>query len=78
MARTAGDLGRTSMRHACRTFEVIQTCYRYQAKASEENSRIADWLVRLTTTCRDWGFGFDLCFLHVRNVKGFAWNHKRV
>jgi putative transposase len=23
-----------------------------------------------------WGFG--LCFLFLRNVKGFAWNHKRV
>jgi hypothetical protein len=25
---------------------------------------------------RDWGFG--LCFLHLRNVKGYGWNHKRV
>jgi len=30
----------------------------------------------LTTTYRDWGFG--LCFLYLRNVKGFGWNHKRV
>ena len=37
---------------------------------------IADWLVRLTHNQRNWGFG--LCFLHLRNVKGFAWNHKRV
>ena len=22
--------------------------------------------------------GFDLCFLYLRNVKGFEWNHKRV
>jgi putative transposase len=65
-----------SIRHACHSFEVSQTCYRYQAKASEENERIADWLVRLTTAYRDWGFG--LCFLHLRNVKGFGWNHKRV
>ena len=21
---------------------------------------------------------FGLCFLHLRNVKGFGWNHKRV
>ncbi len=65
-----------SIRHACQAFEVSQACYRYQAKASEENVRIADWLVRLTTAYRDWGFG--LCFLHLRNVKGFGWNHKRV
>src|SRR3546814_8936012 len=76
MARTAVEGGRTSIRHACQTFEVSETCYRYQAKASEENARIADWLERLTTAYRDWGFG--LCFLHLRDVKGFGWNHKRV
>ena len=37
---------------------------------------IADWLIRLTSTWLNWGFG--LCFLYLRNVKGFAWNHKRV
>src|SRR5699024_3971424 len=67
---------RTSIRHACQTFALSETCYRYQAKSSEENARIADCLIRLTATYRDWGFG--LCFLHLRNVKGFGWNHKRV
>src|SRR5690606_22363976 len=51
-------------------------CYRYQSKLSSENAEIADWLVRLTHNQRNWGFG--LCFLHLRNVKGFGWNHKRV
>ena len=32
--------------------------------------------MRLTTSYRDWGLG--LCFLHLRNVKEFGWNHKRV
>ena len=36
---------------------------------------IADWLLRITQTHRRWGF--KLCFLYLRNVKGFAWNHKR-
>src|SRR5690606_10795799 len=76
MARTAIEGGRTNIRHACRTFELSETCYRYQATSSDENARIADWLVRLTTAYRDWGSG--LCFLHLRNVKGFGWNHKRV
>ena len=67
---------RTSIRHACQTFALSETGYRYQAKASAENARIADWLIRLTTAYRDWGFG--LCILHLRNVKGFGWNHKRV
>jgi putative transposase len=76
MARWAVEGGLTSIRHACRTFSLSETAYRYQAKASEENARIADWLVRLTSCYRDWGFG--LCFLYLRNVKSFRWNHKRV
>lgn len=76
MARWAVHGGRTNIRHACQTFDVSETCYRYVAKLDDENTRIADWLVRLTTAYRDWGFG--LCFLHLRNVKGFGWNHKRV
>lgn len=27
-------------------------------------------------TAPTWGFG--LCFLHMRNVQGHTWNHKRV
>lgn len=61
---------------ACEAFLISQTCYRYQAKLSAENEVIADWLMRLTTNQRNWGFG--LCYLYLRNVKGFAWNHKRV
>jgi len=59
-----------------RTFSISQTCYRYERKLSDENAKIADWLVRLTANRRSWGFG--LCFLYLRNVKGFGWNHKRV
>lgn len=33
--------------HACQTFGVRPACYRYQAKASQENAIIVDWLVRL-------------------------------
>jgi putative transposase len=76
MARTAVASGRTNIRHACATFSVSQTCYRYQAARPDEDAVIADWLVRLTTAYKDWGFG--LCYLHLRNVKGFPWNHKRV
>lgn len=65
-----------SVRLSCRVFAISETCYRYQGRLSEENARIADWLVRLTHHQRNWGFG--LCFLHLRNVQGFAWNHKRV
>ncbi len=57
-------------------FGVSPTCYRYEAKLSAENEVIADWLVRLTTSQRNWGFG--LCYLYLRNVKLFSWNHKCV
>jgi len=46
MARSAVEGGYTSIRHACQTFALSETCYRYQAQASEDNARIADWLVR--------------------------------
>lgn len=55
---------------------ISESGYHYQAKLSSENELIADWLMRLTQTYRRWGFG--LCFLYLRNVKGFDWNHKRV
>jgi putative transposase len=64
-----------SVRAACEAFGVSETCYRYQAKRCAENSVIAEWLVKLTHNQRNWGFG--LCFLCLRNVKGFAWNHMR-
>ncbi len=61
---------------ACRAFNISETCYRYQPKLSDENELIADWLAALTNVKKTRGFG--LCFLHLRNVKGFKWNHKRV
>lgn len=69
MAKEAVASGRASIRHACQTFGVSETCYRYEAIRRDEDAEIADWLIRLTTAFKDWGFG--LCFLHLRNVKGF-------
>ena len=65
-----------SIRFACICMGISETCYRYEAKLSSENQQIAGWLLRLTTTHKRWGFG--LCFLYLRNVKGYGWNHKRV
>jgi putative transposase len=61
---------------ACWLFSISETCYQYQLKLNDENAVIADWLLRLTQNNRNWGFG--LCYLYLRNVKGFKWNHKRV
>ena len=76
MAKQAVERHGISIRVACELFVVSQTCYRYQAKRNAENELIADWLIRLTANRKNWGFG--LCFLFLRNVKGYPWNHKRV
>ncbi|WAW10783.1 IS3 family transposase [Oxalobacter vibrioformis] len=76
MARRAVADKRISIRLSCETFGVSQTCYRYEASGNTANEQIAQWLMRLTDNNRNWGFG--LCYLHLRNVKGFGWNHKRV
>ena len=76
MAKEAVEKRDISIRLACVAFAISETCYRYQAKLSDENAKIADWLIYLTHNRRNWGFG--LCFLYLRNVKGFGWNHKRV
>ena len=76
MAKRAVEEGRLSIRVACQAFRVSQSCYRYEAKTNAENEEIANWLLKLTDNHRNWGFG--LCFLYLRNVKRFGWNHKRV
>jgi len=75
-AGTAAARRGVSMALACRALGVSETCYRHGAKRRAENAEIADLLVGLTDTHKTWGFG--LCFLHLRNVKGHPWNHKRV
>lgn len=65
-----------SLRMACTVFHISISTYRYQGIHVHENAVIADWLIRLTVAHRRWGFG--LCFLYLRNIKRFTWNHKRV
>jgi putative transposase len=75
MAMNAVTRHGVSIALACRTFQISETCYRYSPVLSDENEEIADWLERLTANKRSWGFG--LCFLYLRNVQGYGWNHKR-
>ena len=70
MAATAVERRGVSIALGCRTFGVSETCYRYSPLLSDENDQIADLLVGLTEARKTWGFG--LCFLHLRNVKGRA------
>jgi putative transposase len=55
---------------------MSETCYRNEAKSNAENELIANLLIRLTNNNRSLGFG--LCYLYLRNVKNFTWNHKRI
>ena len=76
MAKKAVETKGVSIELACRAFKISESCYRYERKLSEENKKVEDWLLRLTDNNRNWGFG--LCYLYLRNVKGFKWNHKRI
>jgi len=76
MAKEVVQQRRLTIRVACAVFSISESCYRYESKENAENDLIADWLMRLTDNHRNWGFG--LCYLYLRNVKSFGWNHKRV
>ena len=76
MARWAVEERGLTIRLACEAFGLSESAYRYRPQRNVENDRIGEWLVRLTDNHRSWGFG--LCYLYLRNVKGFQWNHKRV
>lgn len=75
MAMRAVQERALTVRTACVALGVSETCYRYRAGGSAQNEIIVDWLVKLTHNLRNWGFG--LCFLYLRNVKGFGWNHSK-
>ena len=76
MAKNAIQKYSISLRLASRCFGISTSQIYYKYKNKPENEIIADWLIRLTTTYKKWGFGS--CFLHLRHQKGFTWNHKRV
>jgi len=65
-----------SIKLAWAAFGISRGCYWYEPKKKTQDEQIAQWLVGLTDNQRSWGFG--LCCLYLRNVKGFVWNHKRV
>lgn len=76
MAKEAVKQKRLNVRQACETFNLSRGCYHYVPKLSADNELIAAWLKKIIAGHQNWGFG--LCFLYLRNVKGFGWNHKRV
>jgi len=48
MAQRVKNQYTASIRLVCGIFSISETCYRYEAILSDENTEIADWLLRLT------------------------------
>jgi putative transposase len=76
MAGKLKNKHQVSVGFACICFNISKSTYYYQPKLSNDNILIADYLIRLTTTHKRWGF--KLCYLYLRNIKGYKFNHKRV
>lgn len=76
MAKIISEEKDISIRIACKIFGISETCYRYKRQLSSEDDIIASQLMHLVDNQKNWGFG--LCFLYLRNIKCFGWNHKRV
>lgn len=76
MAQSTVSEHKLNTRQACQVFSVSECCYRYKRKLSNENSLIAELPLELTYVHSNWGFG--LCFLYLRNVKSYGWNHKSI
>jgi putative transposase len=76
MAQEAKLTHSVSVRRLCALFSVSTTCWRYTCKLQNDNEVIASKLQELAAAHQTWGFG--LMFLHLRNVQGMPWNHKRV
>jgi putative transposase len=68
MAENAVARRGVSIALACRAFGVSETCYRYGPKLKARERGDCRSAVGLTDARKTWGFG--LCFLHLRNVKG--------
>jgi putative transposase len=69
MAHKAVNNRGVCIRLACLAFGISESYYRYERKLDAENAEVANWLLKLTDNHRNWGFG--LCYLYLRNVKGF-------
>lgn len=65
-----------SIRRLCHLFSISLSGWHYQSKTAVTNEVISQALLQLASAHRTWGFG--LMFLHLRNVQGKPWNHKRV
>jgi putative transposase len=61
MAKEAMKEKELSIRQVCEAFSVSQGCFRYAPKLSSDNARIAELLLGLAQSQRNWGFGLCFC-----------------
>jgi putative transposase len=76
MAQSACKEYRLSIKRSCDLHSISASHWRYARKRDPEDKLISDALVALSQVHIRWGFG--LMYLHLRNVQGKVWNHKRV
>ncbi len=65
-----------SAARACKLFSISKSCWCHEGKNTASNELLGKELGRLAAEHPTWGLG--LMFLHLRNVQGRKWNHKRV
>lgn len=68
--------GFISIRRVCRLFHISETTYHYVSKLNDDNDLISKLLLEITSEHRTWGF--QLCYLYIRNVLQVHFNHKRI
>ncbi len=73
MAKEALVNRAVSISLVCRIFSISETYYPYHSKLNSDNEKTVNLLLGLTQSQRNLGFG--LCFLYLRKVKGYPWDH---
>lgn len=66
-----------SIRASCELMSISENAFATSQRA-QANAMIAAKLIELTTTKGQNTWGFRLCYLHIRNVLGWKYNHKRI
>ena len=67
-----------SIRASCELMSISEKRFRHIPTRAQANAMIAAKLIELTTTKGQNTWGFRLCYLHIRNVLGWKYNHKRI
>ena len=67
-----------SIKKVCNMMSISESCYRYSSNNMSGNDIIVNFLLKLLDDKHKSRWGFGLYFDHIRNVKCYKWNHKRV